>query len=125
MNLKKIDSVCIWSSDPDDLQKFYKETLELTLDKKLEFSNDYGYQFTVNGVFLFIDRHDGVAGRAKDPNRMMVGFGVDSVKKVYDELKMKGVKVIAEPFAAPEGGYYVTTIEDPEGNILQFFNDNP
>jgi predicted enzyme related to lactoylglutathione lyase len=50
----------------------------------------------------------------------MVGFGVKSVSKTYEELKKKKVKFIAKPFAAPPGGFWCMTIQDPEGNMLQF-----
>jgi len=46
---------------------------------------------------------------------------VASVTDVFNELKPKGVKFIAEPIESPEGGYWVTTLQDPEGNLFQFF----
>ncbi|MBI3366053.1 hypothetical protein HY041_00295, partial [Candidatus Roizmanbacteria bacterium] len=49
-----------------------------------------------------------------------VGFGVKSVTKTYKELKRKKVKVLVKPFPAPPGGFWCMTIQDPEGNILQF-----
>lgn len=52
----------------------------------------------------------------------MIEFYVDSVMETFEELKAKGVKMIAEPFAEPTNtGNYCMTIADPEGNILQFY----
>lgn len=53
----------------------------------------------------------------------MPGFVVDSVDKVYEELEPKGVKFILKPSPSPDNTYRAATIEDPEGNLIQFFSD--
>jgi len=123
MQIKKFDSVCIWSENPDKLAEFYEKVIGLKPDNKIDFPDDYGITFVIDGVFLFIGRHDKVTGKAKDPYRIMPGFVVDSVDEVYKDLSSKGVEFIRMPSWSPDNMYRAATILDPEGNIIQFFSD--
>lgn len=125
MKVEALDSVCVWSENPDKLAKFYEEILGLKVDKRLNLPDDKGVQFKVGNTYFFVGYHDKITGKAKDPYRIMVGFAVDSVKQVYDEISPKGVKFILKPSPSPDKTFYVTTALDPEGNIIQFFSDKP
>lgn len=125
MKVEALDSVCVWSKDPDKLAKFYEEILGLKVDKRLNLPDDRGIQFKVGETYFFVGYHDKITGKAKDPYRIMVGFAVDSVKQVYDEISPKGVKFILNPSPSPDKTFYVATALDPEGNIIQFFSDKP
>ena len=37
--------ILIFSENPDKLMKFYRDTLGMKLEKKLDIPNDYGYMF--------------------------------------------------------------------------------
>ena len=127
MQIKALDSVCIWSENPDKLAKWYQKILDLKVDKKLNLPDDTGVNFMIGKTFFFIGFHDKVKGKSKDPYRIMIGFSVKSVKKTYDELVTKGVRFIrpAERSSDPEDEYFVATVVDPEGNIIQFFSNKP
>ena len=79
--------------------------------------------FKIEDVFFFIGYHDKVNGTTKEPYRIMPGFTVDSVDKVYEELQPQNVTIILKPTWSPDNRYRVMTITDPEGNFLQFFSD--
>lgn len=123
INIKAFDSVCIWSETPDKLAEFYENTLELKVESKIDLPDDKGTIFNLNGVLLFIGYHNKVHGKAKDPFRIMPDFLVDSVDKVYEELEPRGVNFIRKPSWSPDKMYKISTISDPEGNILQFVSD--
>jgi predicted enzyme related to lactoylglutathione lyase len=123
MKIKAFDSVCIWSEDSDKLAKWYEEKLDLKVDSRIDLPNDKGVSFIINGVLLFIGYHDQVHRQSKDPYRIMPGFVVDSVDKVYEELIAKGVTFIRKPSWSPDNTYKAATIVDSEGNIIQFFSD--
>jgi catechol 2,3-dioxygenase-like lactoylglutathione lyase family enzyme len=125
MDVKKFDSVCIWSENPDELAKFYENVFGRKPDGRLDIPDDQGTWFLIgeDKVQFFIGYHDKVHGKSAEPYRIMPGFVVDSVDKVYAELKPKGVKFITRPCPSPDSTYRVATIEDPEGNLIQFFSD--
>lgn len=117
---KKV-SVGIWSSNYEKLAQWYETVLGFTVRSHLNLPNDTVIDFDFGDTYFFVGKHSKVKGKSKDPYRMMVGFNVDSVSKAYNEIKDKDVTFVAKPFESPEGGYYCMTIQDPEGNILQFF----
>lgn len=123
MNIHNLGSACIWSENPEKLAQFYEKTLGLPVDKQLNLPNDRGVQFKIGNFYLFIGYHDQVKGNTQDPYRIMLGFDVDSVQKVYQELITKKVEFILKPSSSPDKTFYVTTAKDPEGNIIQFFSD--
>ncbi len=49
-----------------------------------------------------------------------VTFTVDDVLACYEEIKEKGVNIMAPPEILPEGNG-VVYFKDPEGNILEFY----
>lgn len=125
MKILSLGSACIWSENPDRLATFYEKVLGLPLDKRLNLSNDRGIQFKIGNFYLFIGYHNQVKSKAHDPFRIMLGFDVDSVQKVYEELSIKNVEFILKPSPSPDNSFYVSTAKDPEGNIIQFFSDKP
>ena len=118
----------IWSENPDELQKFYKDALELELTASLKLSNDYGYGFKITDVMrLWIGKHSEVKGKNKDPFRHIINLYVQDVFEWYEKLKdRKDITVvqtpIETPLSKPGSRKYVFTFLDPEGNCLQFMN---
>ena len=124
MKLKNKEiSVGIWSEDYEKLAKWYEDVLGFTVKSRLNLPNDTVIDFDFGDTYFFIGKHDKVKGKNKDPHRIMIGFNVDSVAEAYNEIKDKDVTFVAKPFEAPAGGYWCMTIQDPEGNIIQFFGD--
>lgn len=125
MKIQAFSSVCLWSENPKELANFYRDTLNLPFDKELTLPDDTGTQFKIGEVYFFVGYHDKIHGKATDPYRIMVGFDVDSVQETYDELAPKGVEFIQKPSPSPDKTFYVATAFDPEGNIIQFYSNNP
>ncbi len=114
-------SVAIWSENHKKLAEWYRDVLGIPIRRYIPYPNDDCYDMDVGDTFFSIGKHDKVHGKSKDPYRMMVGFQIDSVSKVYTELKDKKITWIAKPFMAPTGEIWCMTLADPEGNIVQFF----
>lgn len=124
MKLKNsIISVSIWSEDYEKLAKWYEDVLGFKVRERLTLPDDTGVDFQFGDVYFYVGKHNKVKGKSRDPYRIMVHFNVDSVTEIYNELVKKNVTIIAPPFEGPPGGFWCTTIADPEGNILQFFGD--
>ena len=116
--------ILIYSENPDELMKFYRDTLQLPLENKLDIPNDYGYMFTINGDFkLWIGKHSEVHASAKEPFRHIFNLYVTSVNQWYEKIKDK-TEIVSEPqltpFATEENPVYVSTFLDPEKNCWQF-----
>jgi uncharacterized glyoxalase superfamily protein PhnB len=118
--------ILIFSENPDELMKFYRDDLKLKLVKKLDIPNDYGYMFEVSGdMLLWLGKHSDVKGKTKEPFRHIFNLYTDEVQKWYEKLKdVKGVTFILKPsltpFATKENPVYVCTFLDPENNCWQF-----
>ena len=114
-------SVAIWSEDHKKLAEWYRDVLGIAIRAYNPVPNDDCYDMDVGDTFFSIGAHDKVHGTSKDPYRMMVGFQVDSVGDVYEELKDKNITWIAKPFLSPTGTVWCMTLFDPDGNLVQFF----
>lgn len=118
----------IWSEDPDSLQEFYRDILEMEPIARLTLPDDYGYGFRVGDEHkLWIGKHSEVKGKSNDPFRFIVQLYVEDVHAWYERIKEK-VEVIAEPFETPptrgeEEPRYCFTFADPEGNLLQLMTE--
>ncbi len=119
--VKGLDSVTIFSEDPDELYKFYKETvgIEFTIEAELgEGEALYGFE-PKGGAGFYIVHHSDVKGKSQDPKRTIINFEVEGeIEKEFERLKGKKVKVIQEPYHVENYGY-ITTFEDPDGNYFQ------
>lgn len=119
---KQAISVGIWSEDYKKLAQWYIDVLGFQVADTAELDNDSYVAFAWGDNYFWVGKHDKVHGKNKDPYRIMIEWYVTSVMDTYNELKEKGVTIIAEPFAEPtNSGNWCMTIADPEDNILQFY----
>lgn len=124
--------ILIWSENPDELMKFYRDVLELEFVSKTDISEkegisaDYGYEFmlTEKGDKVWIGKHSDVKGRSKEPIRIMHNLYTDDVQKWYEKVKSAGCEILCSPTKTPfyreDKPWYVSTFLDPEGNAWQF-----
>jgi predicted enzyme related to lactoylglutathione lyase len=124
--IKGLACATIWSEDGKKLGSFYGDVLGLKQTfmegEDPAASEDAGY-YTFdggNGTWIGIGSHSEVKGRASDPHRHMFGLSVDDVKAEHARLKAKGVEFIEEPSDYGDG-YWIATLKDPEGNLIQLF----
>ncbi|MCC7303892.1 VOC family protein [bacterium] len=117
----------IFTEDPDELVKFYTNSLGWGIVNKLEYELDYGYTLEISpgNMQVWLAKHSEVSGYNKEPYRHMMNLYTDNVQETFEKVKgYSGVKVIAEPFSMgtiiPGEERFACTILDPEGNCLQF-----
>ena len=121
--IKSLGAYLIWSEDPFRLGKWYEEVLGFKRNSVLEYPDDTGILYQIDGRYFWIGKHSQVTGKNKDPYRHMINLIVDDVKQTYEKLKKKGVEFIAEPFISPGNDMEFATFSDPEGNILQIMRN--
>lgn len=99
------------------LVPFYRDVLGLKPAAEAE-----GFAvFLPNGSGLRIGTHSEVEGRSRDPNRVMVNFGVEDCQAEYERLRRQGVEFIREP--SRDAIHIIATFLDPDGNLLQLLED--
>ena len=78
--------VTVWTDDLERLLGFYRDTLGLRLrSRKGDWAN-----FEWGSLRLNLGLHGGVKGRANDPYRIMITFGVSGIHDEYHRLKGQG-----------------------------------
>ncbi len=122
--------VFIYTQDPDTLVNFYTKALGMNIVRKLEYELDYGYTLELHegGQQIWLAKHSKVKGKSIDPYRIMLNIYVDSVQEYFDKaIAYQGVNTIAQPFSmgeiVPGEMRYAATVQDPDGNIIQFMGD--
>jgi lactoylglutathione lyase len=106
-------------SDMDRSVRFYRDTLGL----KLRFQSPDWTEFDINSSTLAL-HSGGVPAPPPDKERYAgrasIGFNVEKVDKVFEELKSKGVRVVMPPTQRPGEGIRLAVVLDPDGLPLSF-----
>ena len=113
-------SIIVFSENPKKLGEFYEKIFETKADWE-----DGGYVgFKAGNTYLSFGPHDKVKGKSKNPERILLNFETNEVKKEAERVKKLGAKVIAEPYSMKDGGkdYWIATFADPDGNFFQLVN---
>lgn len=109
-----LNSIMIGTHDPKALAKFYEGVFGRPADS-IE-GTWYGWE--AGGTYLSIGEHSEVKGKAKEPQRLILNFETKAVKEEFERIKkVKGAKVIAEPYEIQ--GAWIATLADPDGNYFQ------
>ena len=100
-------------SDMDRSVRFYRDTLGL----KLRFQSPDWTEFDIDSNTLAL--HSGGVPAPPDKERYAgrasIGFNVENVDKVFEELKSKGVRVVMPPTQRPSEGIRLAVVLDPDG----------
>jgi lactoylglutathione lyase len=64
-------------------------------------------------------------GDANIQDRCSMIFEVESVDKTADALEKKGIELITEPQDRPEWGIRTAHLRDPDGNLIELFENLP
>ncbi|MDP6453722.1 MAG: VOC family protein [SAR202 cluster bacterium] len=115
-----VNGVIIWTHDLDRLTKFYTETMGFTPHS----IRSYFVNFEWGDMRFSIGSHDEIKGQAADPYRIMINFDVQDIHTIHQTLVDKGVEFIRPPEQEHWGGW-VTTLLDPDGNMLQLLQQPP
>ncbi len=112
----KLNNIMMGSSDPKAMADFYEKVFGRPADL-----NEGDQWFTWNTdekTSLSIGPHSEVAGRAKEPQRIIFNFEAIEVKEEFERIKdATGATVIKEPYEM--GGAWIATFTDPDGNYFQ------
>jgi len=106
-------------SDMERSVRFYRDTLGL----KLRFQSPDWTEFDVGSTTLAL--HGGGVpapppGREQYAGRASIGFNVDNVDSVFEELKSKGARVLMPPTQREGEGIRLTVFLDPDGLPVSF-----
>ncbi|MBM32544.1 MAG: hypothetical protein CL764_06815 [Chloroflexi bacterium] len=114
-NSPKICGIIIWTENLKEMTDFYEKILGLSVKtKKPNYVN-----FEWGDFKLTIGEHSQVKGKSKDKFRIMINFDVLNINQTISDLSKKGINIIRKPEREEWGGL-ISTIEDPDKNIIQF-----
>src|SRR5438093_10881411 len=105
-------------SDMDRSVRFYRDTVGL----KLRFQSPDWTEFDVGSTTLAL-HGGGVPGspeKERYAGRASIGFNVENVDKIFEELKSKGVRVVMPPTQRPGEGIRIAVMLDPDGLPVSF-----
>lgn len=111
-----LSSLMIGTHQPKVMAEFY----EKVLDRKPDMSDGGFTGWQVGSSFLSIGEHSEVKGKAKEPQRIILNFETNEVKKEFERIKATGATVVKEPYTM-EGwsDAWIATFADPDGNYFQ------
>src|SRR5262245_2103813 len=107
-------------SDMDRSVRFYRDILGL----KLRFQSPDWSEFDTGGTTRAL--HGGgkpqsaPQGREQVAGTASIGFNVEDVDKLYEELKTKGVRSVMPPTERSGEGIRLTVFLDPDGLAVSF-----
>ena len=112
-----LTSIRIGSTQPKVLAEFYEKFFGRPAD--FQYGDFHVWQGP--SCQVRISDHSEIAAQAKEPGRILLNFDTPGVKEEFERLKALGVTIIREPYVM-EGGYWVATLADPDGNLVQLTN---
>lgn len=121
--IKGIETVTLFSQNASKLAKFYmnkvglKATGEFVMGEGKDEANVYMFEYKKGCDFGIID-HSKVKGKNKNPERYIVNFEVDNIKKEVTKLKNNKVKVVTDIYHVEQYGW-IATFADLDGNYFQ------
>ncbi|MBD2068632.1 VOC family protein [Leptolyngbya sp. FACHB-671] len=118
-------------NDAERVSQWYVDTLGFTISDRFTLTRPNGSQVQVVrietlGLQMNISEFDGSVA----PDRTVdeqgwrhLAFQVDNVDQTYQHLQASGVQFLTEPFTYDPPGYRIAFFRDPEGNILELYQD--
>lgn len=111
--LNKLDYVILFVSNMKESTKFYRDILQLPMKSESEISTEFLHGETMLAL------HSQTEGQNLDKNPktgVTIGFVVNNIDSLCDELKGKGVKFLEGPKDEEFGRHAV--IVDPDGYAI-------
>jgi predicted enzyme related to lactoylglutathione lyase len=110
-----LNSIMIGTTQPKVLGAFYEKVIGKPADMADEETGFFGWQ--VGTAMIALLAHSEMAGRSKDPGRVILNFETPQVKEEFERIKALGGTVIRDPYEM--GGGWIATLADPDGNYFQ------
>ncbi|MFC7549286.1 VOC family protein [Plantactinospora sp. GCM10030261] len=112
-----LDTIILGSADPDRLRRWYVVVLDARPDVD-------GF-FSLGGTDLLVEGRDGLSSRATDAGRILLTYHVRDIRVVADRLRSLAAPWVAEVEYRADAGAWFGTVEDPDGNLVQFIQLTP
>ncbi|MSP79260.1 MAG: hypothetical protein EXR67_06910 [Dehalococcoidia bacterium] len=106
--------VIFWTDNLAEMVRFYEHSLGLAVHSRHE---DFVAFQVRPELRISVGLHGGVHGKSRDPHRVMVNPQVADAHAAYEELTKCGVRFVRAP-EREDWGEMVTTLQDPDGNLL-------
>lgn len=116
MTTTMIRSALLASTDPERLRRWYEEATGATPDT--DGFLDYGT------LGILVDQRDDIAARAAEPGRLILNYHVTDIHAVAKRLEELEATWVA-PVEYRDAGLWFGTVEDPDGNYVQFIQTTP
>jgi catechol 2,3-dioxygenase-like lactoylglutathione lyase family enzyme len=118
-------------NDLDRVSQWYADILGFTTRDRFTLTRPDGSKIQVArveipGLQMNISQFDGSTSPNRNGERQgwrHIALQVDSVDESYQRLRDRGVQFIGEPFTYNPPGYRIAFFRDPEGNILELYQD--
>ncbi|UGY91795.1 VOC family protein [Streptomyces gobiensis] len=115
-----LGGIVLGSTDPDRLWEWYRTAFAPGAAKEGPV-----LALELGGTYLIFESRDDVGPKAAEPGRILVNFEVDDIRATADhlaaELDVRWIRPVEEP--APGEPVLLATLEDPDGNYIQIFQD--
>ncbi|HTO99980.1 MAG TPA: VOC family protein [Anaerolineales bacterium] len=109
------NSVMIGTMQPKEMVSFYEGVIGRPADMVDPDNGFYGWK--VGTSYFSVLEHSQMAGKTKDPGRVLLNFETAQVKDEFSRIKALGAAVVREPYQMGDG--WLATLADPDGNYFQ------
>src|SRR5437867_8420044 len=92
----KLNSVMIGTKQTQTLATFYEKVIGKPADMVDSENGFFGWQ--LGSAYLSVLEHSEMAGKTKDPGRVMFNFETTQVREEFERIRTLGGLVIREPY---------------------------
>jgi len=110
-----LNSIMLGTMQAKAMVAFYEGVIGKPPDMVDRDSGFYGWQ--VGNAYLSVLEHSEMAGKTKDPGRVLINFETAQVKEEFERIKALGAAVVRAPYQMGNG--WLATLADPDGNYFQ------
>lgn len=127
----QLHHVTLSVSNAEQVSKWYADVLGFKISDRLTLTRSTGGKIQVvrveiPGLQVNISQFAGSVSPDQNGERQgwrHLSLQVDNVDRNYQQLQAKGVQFLGKPFTYNPPGYRVAFFRDPEGNILELYQE--
>ncbi len=109
------NSIMLGTMQTKAMVSFYEGVIGKPADMVDRENGFYGWQ--VGSSYFSVLEQSQMAGKTKDPGRVLMNFETAQVKEEFERIKALGAEVIRAPYQM--GNSWLATLADPDGNYFQ------
>lgn len=127
----QLHHVTLSVTNAEQASKWYADMLGFKIRDRLTLTRPTGgkiqvVRIEIPGLQMNISQFDGSVSPNQNGERQgwrHLALQVDNVDRNYQQLQAKGVQFLGKPFTYNPPGYRVAFFRDPEGNILELYQE--